>query len=118
VLWTHLHDTYQTEISYWLARVSPTWIWTPLQIAVLAFELLAPLWFSLKWTRPVALVFGLGMHFMIALMFGPVVWFGFLMMFLLIGTYMPDRAYERWVEPLARRLEVAARSAAPPPVTS
>ena len=34
-------------------------------------------------TRPYALVFGLGMHVMIGLMFGPVVWFALLMMTLL-----------------------------------
>ena len=110
VLWTHLHDTYQTDISYWIGRVSPAWVWTPLQVAVLSFELLAPVWFSLRWTRQVALVFGLGMHFMIAIMFGPVIWFGFLMMFMLLGTFLPDRYLAR-LEPLARRLETSPPAA-------
>jgi hypothetical protein len=91
VLWTHLHDSYQTPISFFLASRLPAWSWTPMQASVLAFEALAPLWFALRRTRPYALLFGLGMHLMIGLMFGPVVWFALLMMTLLTGCYLPDR---------------------------
>jgi hypothetical protein len=47
------------------------------------------------WTRPYALVFGLGMHLMIGLMFGPVIWFSLLMMTLLVASYAPARWLER-----------------------
>ena len=98
VLWTHLHDSYQTPISFFLASTLPVWVWTPLQARVLAFEALAPLWFGLRWTRPYALLFGLGMHLGIGLMFGPVIWFALLMMTLLVGCFLPDR----WLARIAR----------------
>jgi hypothetical protein len=98
VLWTHVHDSYQTPISFFLASTLPVWVWTPMQASVLAFEALAPLWFGLRWTRPVALLFGLGMHLMIGVMFGPVVWFALLMMTLLVGCFLPDR----WLARVAR----------------
>jgi hypothetical protein len=90
VLWSHLHDSYQTIISFELARIMPAWVWTPMQKMVLAFEALAPIWFSVRYTRTAALIFGLGMHLGIGLMFGPVVWFALLMMTVLIGCYLPD----------------------------
>jgi uncharacterized membrane protein YphA (DoxX/SURF4 family) len=95
VLWTHLHDSYQTAASFLIASVTPAWMWTPLQWAVVVFETLAPLWFKLRVARPFALVFGLGMHLMIGLMFGPVVWFALLMMTLLVGCFCPESVLRR-----------------------
>lgn len=91
VLWTHLHDSYQTWVSWVAANYLPTPLWTVIQRAVLVFECFAPLWFALPWTRPYALIFGLGMHLMIGLMFGPVIWFSLLMMTLLVASYAPAR---------------------------
>jgi hypothetical protein len=34
-------------------------------------------------------MFGVGMHLMIGLMFGPVIWFSLLMMTLLVASYAP-----------------------------
>ena len=104
VLWSHLHDSYQTTISFALASALPGWSWTLMQGFVLAFEMLAPLWFGIARTRPYALVFGLGMHAMIGLCFGPVLWFALLMMTLLVGGYLPERLLEP-VDRLAARLE-------------
>jgi hypothetical protein len=104
VLWTQLHDTYQTAISFALASHLPGWSWTVMQGLVLAFEAGAPLWLGMQRTRPYAFVFAFGMHAMIGLMFGPVLWFALLMMTLLVGGYAPAR----WLEPLeslATRLE-------------
>jgi hypothetical protein len=102
VLWTQLHDTYQTPFAFALASIMPAWGWTVMQGLVLAFELFAPVWFGLRRTRTAAFLFGLGMHAMIGLMFGPVVWFALLMMTLLTAGYLP--------EPMLRPLEqVAAR---------
>jgi len=95
VLWSHLHDTYQTAFTVVLANATPSFLWTPLQYSVLVFEGFAPLWFGLRYTRLVALVFGLGMHAMIGLMFGPVIWFALLMMTLLVACFLP----ERWLAP-------------------
>ncbi len=120
VLWSHLHDSYQTPIAFALASILPGWTWTAFQGMVLAFELLAPLWFGLARTRTWALVFGLAMHTMIGLMFGPVLWFALLMMTLLVGGYLPERLLAP-LEALAERLErppplreSTADAAAPP----
>ena len=104
VLWSHLHDSYQTGLSFALASVLPGWIWTLMQGLVLAFEMLAPLWFGMARTRAYAVVFGLGMHAMIGLCFGPVVWFALLMMTLLVAGYAPLRVLAP-LERLADRME-------------
>jgi hypothetical protein len=89
VIWSHLHDSYQTALTYFLARNVPSLGWTLFQYLTLAYEVGAPLWFSLKKTRVPALFVGLGMHAMIGLMFGPVVWFSLLMSALLLGSFAP-----------------------------
>ena len=89
VLWSHVHDDYQTAVSYFLVRALPGGAWRVLQWMTLAFEVGAPLWFSLRVTRRPALVVGLGMHAMIGLMFGPVIWFALLMSSLLVTCYAP-----------------------------
>ncbi|HEY6475467.1 MAG TPA: HTTM domain-containing protein, partial [Polyangia bacterium] len=99
VLWSHLHDNYQTWISWALARAVPGWGWQVLQYLSLTFETAAPLWFALRWTRPYAVIAGLGMHALIGLMFGPVIWFALLMSTLLLACYLP----ERWLLRLFRR---------------
>jgi hypothetical protein len=111
VLWSHVHDSYQTSVSFALASILPAWAWTLLQGTSLAFELLAPLWFGLRRTRPWALLFGLSMHAMIGLMFGPVRWFALLMMTLLVAGYLPERFLAR-LDALAERLEPARARAA------
>jgi hypothetical protein len=111
VLWTHVHDSYQTSVSFFLARVTPSFVWTVLQITVLGFELFAPIWFSIKATRLPALIVGLSMHTMIGLMFGPVRWFALLMIALLLGAYLPDTALERVSAWIAARLRPVRRAA-------
>jgi hypothetical protein len=91
VLWTHLHDQYQTLVTYWCARLLPPSAWWVLQAVVLLFETGAPLWFALRWTRTAAVVIALGMHAAIGLMFGPVIWFALLMGALVIGCFAPTR---------------------------
>ena len=111
VLWSHLHDSYQTAVSFALASVLPGWSWTALQGVVLAFELLAPVWFGLGATRTWALAFGLSMHVMIGLLFGPVRWLALLMMTLLVGGFLPDTGLA-WLDGVTTRVVVAARSRA------
>jgi hypothetical protein len=110
VLWSHLHDSYQTAISFALASALPGWSWTAIQAMVLAFELFAPFWFGIARIRPYAFVFGLGMHAMIGLCFGPVIWFAILMMTLLTGGYLPERGLAR-VEAFASALEAKPKKA-------
>ena len=90
VLWTHLHDSYQTPVSWFAANHLPAWAWTVMQGTTLAFEALAPIWFALRWTRPYAFLYGLAMHALIGMMFGPVAWFSLLMMSLLLASYAPE----------------------------
>jgi uncharacterized membrane protein YphA (DoxX/SURF4 family) len=89
LLFTHVHDSYQTPVSWFLANHLPAFAWTVLQWITLVFEMFAPIWFLVPWTRPYAFVWGVAMHAMIGMMFGPVAWFGLLMMSLLVASYAP-----------------------------
>jgi Vitamin K-dependent gamma-carboxylase len=105
VLWTHLHDSYQTAFTLLLANTLPGFMWTVFQGMTLAFECLALLWLGWKRVRLVGLVFALGMHLLIGLMFGPVIWFSLLMTTVLLTCYLPDRTLERLTEKLALRTD-------------
>jgi hypothetical protein len=89
VLFSLLHDSYQSAFAYFMAGHLPAQAWTLLQAATVLFEAGAPLWFALRWTRRPALVAGLVMHALVGLMFGPVVWFSALMGLLLVACYGP-----------------------------
>jgi uncharacterized membrane protein YphA (DoxX/SURF4 family) len=106
LLWTHLHDTYQTAASFWIGSMTPGWAWNLIQGAVLVFEVLAPIWLGVPLLRRFGFAFGMVMHLLIGIMFGPVVWFSFLMMTLLVGAYGPSRLLAP-LERLASRLEEA-----------
>jgi uncharacterized membrane protein YphA (DoxX/SURF4 family) len=109
VLWTHIHDSYQTSVSYLFATVMPGWSWPLLQGAVLCFECLAPILFAARRTRLGALAFGVSMHAMIGLMFGPVIWFSLLMISLLLAGYLPAP----WLGAAMRRLFDSSAEASP-----
>ncbi|MEO6774060.1 MAG: HTTM domain-containing protein [Kofleriaceae bacterium] len=89
VLWSHVHDSYQTSIAWFAANHLTAWMWTAMQYTALVFEIGAPIWFGLPWTRKYALVYGIAMHTLIGLMFGPVLWFALLMISLLVASYGP-----------------------------
>jgi hypothetical protein len=103
VLWTHLHDSYQTWVTLLFANALPGFMWTVFQALTLGFECLALLWLGWKRVRLFGLGFALGMHLLIGLMFGPVIWFSLLMMTLLLASYLPDRVLERVTEKVAAR---------------
>jgi uncharacterized membrane protein YphA (DoxX/SURF4 family) len=108
VIYTNLHDSYQTAVSYFLASHVPGWAWTAFQGLVLILELGAPLWFALPRTRYPAVVLLLGMHAVIGLGFGPVIWFALLMAALLVSCFAPVA----WLE---RGLRLGEKSGAAPP---
>jgi hypothetical protein len=112
VLFTHLHDSYQTSLSWALANGTPAWAWTLLQGVVLALELLAPLWFGWARSRPFALAAAIGMHLAIGLMFGPVRYFSALMIALLLGAFLPEPLLAR-AGRLLSRLDPPAPPAPP-----
>ena len=93
VLYSHLHDSYQTPVSLFAANHAPAWMWTVMQATTLAFEVGAPLWFGWRITRPYALAYGIAMHTLIGLMFGPVMWFALLMIVMLLGGYAGPRIW-------------------------
>src|SRR5262249_41809100 len=84
VVFSHLRDSYQTAVTFALIQHVPPFGWILLQIGTLAFEVGAPLWFSLRVTRTPAFFVGMSMHVMIGLLFGPVIWFALLMIALLV----------------------------------
>lgn len=108
VIYSQIHDSYQTVIAYGLGRTVPAWGWLALQTTTLAYEMGAPLWFGVRATRPFALVYGLGMHLMIGLMFGPLIWFSLLMMSLLVACFAPAAWLERALTRLSGRAAPAA----------
>ena len=116
VIYSNLHDSYQTAISYLMASRIPGWGWAGFQWLVLTLELGAPLWFALPATRLPAVVLLLGMHAIIGLGFGPVIWFALLMSSLLVACFAPRPWLERALGTLrgsnARPLEEAARDRA------
>lgn len=121
VLYTQLHDSYQTIVSWWAANHVPAFAWTAMQWTTLVFEVGAPLWFGLRWTRPFALAYGVAMHALIGLMFGPVLAFALMMIALLVGSYAPVAWLERGLDAPARlvaglraRLSRRGRSPGPP----
>lgn len=98
LLYSHLHDSYQTWVSWLLGNYMPAFMWTVLQGITLVFECGAPVWFALRWTRPYAFVWGVAMHAMIGLMFGPVIWFSLLMIGLLASSYGPTAWLHKQLE--------------------
>ncbi|HKQ70762.1 MAG TPA: HTTM domain-containing protein [Polyangiaceae bacterium] len=98
VIWSHLHDSYQTGLTHWLAVSVPAAGWTFFQYATLIYEGGAPLWYGMRKTRLPALVVGLGMHGAIGLMFGPVIWFSLLMSVLVLGSFAPVAWLSRFLE--------------------
>jgi uncharacterized membrane protein YphA (DoxX/SURF4 family) len=95
LLWTHLHGSYQTAVTHFVGNHLPAWTWNTLQWTTLGFEVLAPLWFSVQRTRPFALAWGIAMHGMIGLLFGPVIWFSLLMTSLLVASFAPVQWLDR-----------------------
>ena len=108
VIWSHLHDSYQTAFTYFLATTVPAAGFTLFQYLTLAYELGAPVWFGFRRLRPVGLAFGLAMHASIGLMFGPVVWFSLLMMVLLFGSFAPLAWLTRLLEAAWAKVTVNA----------
>lgn len=98
VLWLQVQDIYLTDLAAWMVRVLPMWVWTALQTAALAFELLAPLLFCVRRLRPVAFVWGLVMHLCIALMMYRVGYFS-----LSVVAYYVLFVDDAWLERLRER---------------
>jgi hypothetical protein len=95
VLFTHLHDSYQTALSWAVLHLFPAWSYTLLQVVVFTLEAGAPFWFGWKRSRPIALATAVAMHALIGLMFWPVRWFSLLMISMWLGAYLPEEWLDR-----------------------
>jgi len=104
VLWSHLHGTYQTAVTIFLANLLPAFAWTLFQVFTLVLETFAPLWFSLPRVRPAAVLAAASMHAMIGLMFGPVRYFAMLMTTLIVASHLSAKRLERAEKRLQRTL--------------
>jgi hypothetical protein len=104
VLWSHLHGTYQTAVTIFLANLLPAFAWTLFQVFTLVLETFAPLWFGWARSRPVAVLAAASMHAMIGLMFGPVRYFAMLMTTLIVASHFSAERLERAEKRLRRSL--------------
>lgn len=68
VLWLQVQSIYMTDFAAWTVRALPMWAWAAMHYLALAFELLAPALFGFVRLRPLAFLWGLGMHLAIGLM--------------------------------------------------
>lgn len=75
ILWGHVQGVYRTEIAAFSLRHLPKWAWTVQQHTALIFEVLAPVLFTVRRLRSVAFFFGIGLHFMIAVMMKDLIFF-------------------------------------------
>lgn len=75
VLWSQVQGVYRTDFAAFALRHLPKWAWTVQQHIALAFEITAPLLFTIQRLRPIAFVVGIGFHWIIALMMKDLVFF-------------------------------------------
>ena len=68
VVHTQMQGIFRTDFAAWCLRAFPQWIWTVVQWLTLLFELEAPLLFCTRCLRPLAFIFGICLHVVIALM--------------------------------------------------
>ncbi len=104
---------YRTEVAAFLLRVLPGFGWTALMYLTLAFELLAPVLFVFRKTRPLAIVFGLLLHAGIAVMFEGLVHFSLQMciFYVLFVEAAHLHALRSWIRQGARLVARAPFSA-------
>ncbi len=79
-LWNIVQGYHRTDEAAFLLRHLPVWMWTVMQHSTLVFELGAPLWFCLRWTRPFAVLFGISLHISIAFLMERLFFFGAVML--------------------------------------
>ena len=105
VLWSQVQGVYRTNLAALALRHLPKWAWTAQQHVSLAFELTAPLLFTIRRLRPVAFVVGIGFQLMIALVMKDLIFFSAQMwtFYALFVTSDEWRRMGKWVQ--ARRAD-------------
>jgi hypothetical protein len=94
VLWTQIQGVYMNDFAAWLVRTLPEWAWVGLEQITLWFELLAPLLFTVRRLRPLALVLGIGLHLMVAATMDQLIYFS-LQMICFYVLFIPVEWLER-----------------------
>ena len=108
VLWSQVQGVYRTNAAAFALRHLPKWVWTAQQHVSLAFELTAPLMFTIRRLRPVALAVGIGFHLMIALMMKDLIFF-ILQMWAFYALFVTSGEWRRmgnWVRARCLRSDV------------
>ena len=94
VLWNEMQGVYRTTFAAFALRHLPKWAWAVQQHVSLAFELTAPLLFTIRRLRPVAIVVGMGFHLMIALMMKDLIFFS-LQMWAFYALFVSSEEWRR-----------------------
>lgn len=79
VLYTQVQGVFRTDFAAWMLRLLPVWSWSVMQWMSLLFELEAPVLFCVRKLRLVAMIYGISMHLMIALMMKNLIFFSSVM---------------------------------------
>lgn len=90
VLWSHVQGVYRTEMAAWMLRVLPKWAWTLQMLAALVYEFVAPVLFLFRRTRPLAIVWGILFHLMIAATMHQLIYFSLQMMTFYV-LFVPEK---------------------------
>lgn len=99
ILFLSAQGVFMTDAAAWAAATLPLVVWAGLQHASLAFELLAPLLFTVPRLRFIAFVVGIGMHISIGLLMERLGYFS-----LQLVAFYVLFADDKWLAPLHRRL--------------
>ena len=102
VLWSQVQGVYRMDIATFALRHLPKWAWAVQQHVSIAFNLTAPLLFTIQRLRPVAFVVGIGFHLFIALMMKDLIFFS-LQMWTFYALFVTSEEWWRIAPWLAAR---------------
>ena len=95
-LWTQVQGHYRTTLAATLLQIVPKNAWAVGMYSALAFELLAPLLFTVRRLRPIGILWGIAMHLGINLLMHNLVFFSSQMMCFYL-LFLTERQY-RWLD--------------------
>jgi hypothetical protein len=104
ILWTQVQGSYRTETAAWMLRILPKAAWSAMMYAALAFEVAAPVLFTVRRLRGIAFVVGIGFHLLIAVTMNKLILFSlqFLTFYLLFLGAGEIHALRAWFAGSAR----------------
>lgn len=108
VLWSHVQGLHRTDFAAWALRTMPKWSWSVQQYLALAFEVLAPLLFGIRFLRSGALAFGFCFHLLIALLMQDLILYAVVM-----WSFYPLFLPASFWRPVCNELQAARHSFGP-----